>query len=219
MPRQPRLVIPTLPHHITQRGNYRQIVFEKKEDYLKYCEWFREYSQKYGLEVIAFCLMDNHVHFIAVPKEEDSLARTFNAVHMRYSQYKNKKRRVCGHLWQGRFYSCVLDGKHLYRAIRYVERNPVRARIVKLAWEYEWSSARWHIGTDAHEIIYLNRTTMIDRNQWREYLTEEDDKMTADIRLKTQRGLVVGTEEFINQWERKLNRSLACLDPGRPKIK
>jgi hypothetical protein len=87
-------------------------------------------------------LLKNHVHFIAVPMEPYSLAKTFNTLHMRYSQYVNMRNKAAGHLWQGRFFSCLLDERHLYAGLRYVENNPVRAQIVKRAEEYRWSSAR-----------------------------------------------------------------------------
>ena len=99
MPRIARTVASGLPHHITQRGNYRQVIFETDRDYLQYREWLKEYSGKYALDIWAYCLMSNHVHFICVPGQEDSLARTFNLLHMRYSQYLNRRRKMgamCG---------------------------------------------------------------------------------------------------------------------------
>ena len=146
MPRRARIVIPDHPHHVTQRGNNRQIVFFDEEDHRRYCYWINKYAQEYHVEILAYCLMKNHVHFIAVPKDQDGMARLFNTAHMRYAQYLNEKRSTCGHLWQGRFYSCVMDDEHLYYAIRYVEQNPVRAHMVQYPWDYSWSSARWHVG-------------------------------------------------------------------------
>jgi len=137
MPRIARAVAVGYPHHITQRGNYCQIVFEKDEDYLQYLEWLKLYSKRYSLKIWAYCLMQNHVHFIAVPMEPDSLAKAFNTLHMRYSQYINMRNKSAGHLWQGRFFSCVLDERHLYSGIRYIENNPVRARIATRAEEYQ----------------------------------------------------------------------------------
>ena len=90
MPRKPRIVIPELAYHVTQRGNYRQNVFGKDQDYKQYGYWMTAYSSKYGLDILAYCLMKNHVHFIVVPHNKDSLAKTFNAVHMRYAQYYNR---------------------------------------------------------------------------------------------------------------------------------
>jgi len=146
MPRRARVVFEGVVHHITQRGNYRQNVFEDDSDKSKYIEFIREYSEKYGMKIYAYCLMSNHVHFIAAPVKEDSLAMTFKYSNMRYSSYFNRKNKRSGHLWQGRFYSCPLQFEHALEALRYVERNPVRARMVELPWEYEWSSAREHVG-------------------------------------------------------------------------
>ena len=145
MSRIPRPVAVEYPHHITQRGNYQQKVFEEEEDYLCYLEWLYDYSRKYSLNIWAYCLMTNHVHFVTVPMEINSLAKTFNTLHMRYAQYFNKKKKLKGHLWQGRFYSCILDEKHVYASVRYVENNPKRAGIVEAPHEYNWSSAKGRI--------------------------------------------------------------------------
>ncbi len=135
MPRMARVVAVGLPHHITQRGNYRQDVFLNADDKGRYLAWVQEYSVKYNLSILAYCLMQNHIHFIAIPNQPDSLARAFNSAHMRYSQYFNSKLKRRGHLWQGRFYSCVLDESHLVLAARYIERNPVRAGLVEKPWQ------------------------------------------------------------------------------------
>ncbi|MBL7170759.1 MAG: transposase [Candidatus Omnitrophica bacterium] len=81
MPRQSRIVIPDIPHHVTQRGNYKQTVFGQSCDFKKYISWLNEYSKKYNIDVLAYCLMSNHVHFIVVPREENTLARLFNTLH------------------------------------------------------------------------------------------------------------------------------------------
>jgi len=219
MPRQARIVIPKIPHHVTQRGNYRQDVFEEAGDYSRYCIWMGQYAEKYGLKILAYCLMRNHVHFIVVPREAESLARVFNTLHMRYAQYVNHRNEARGHLWQGRFYSCFMDTGHLYHAIRYVERNPVRVGIVENAWDYQWSSARVHAGEAGGKGLIAVDTHKfpMDSMQWKEYLQAEDEPVEEELRLKTQRGLVLGSSKFVKRLEQKLERSLACLNPGRPK--
>ena len=218
MPRQARIVIPNTPHHITQRGNYRQDIFDNESNYKQYSIWINEYAKENNLDILAYCLMSNHVHFIVIPKKEEDLSEVFRTAHMRYSHYLNRQRSVKGHLWQGRFYSCILGDSHLYRAIRYTENNPVRAKIVKNAWEYEWSSAKDHIGCRNNKpLIKLGKYKTIEEKEWKDYLREDDPEMAADIRLKTNRGLVVGTDKFIKKIERTLNRSLKCLKQGRPR--
>ncbi|MCK4881916.1 MAG: transposase [Candidatus Omnitrophica bacterium] len=173
----PRIIVPGLAHHVTQRGNNRQIIFEEADDYLKYCSWMNKYASKNGLEILAYCLMANHVHFIVIPEHEESLSKTFHAADMRYAQFINKKRGSSGHVWQGRFYSCPMNEHHLYRAIRYVEQNPVRGGLVKKAWRYPWSSARWHVGITRIPDIFLQNAELVDKNHWKEYLCEEDEAL------------------------------------------
>ena len=133
------------PHHVTQRGNYSQAVFENDSERLEYLDFLRRYKEERALEVLAWCLMNNHVHLVCVPRRDDSLSKTLHHTHMRYANAANRRRGQQGHFWQGRFYSCVLEGRHLAMAIRYVERNPVRARLVRYAESYRWSSAAFHV--------------------------------------------------------------------------
>jgi putative transposase len=222
MARSARIVAPDYPYHITQRGNYRQAIFENKEDRQKYLSWIDEYSQKYSLSLLAYCLMDNHVHFIAVPRQEDSLSKVFSIVHMRYSQYFNKKMSGSGHLWQGRFYSSVLDETHLLAAVRYVERNPVRSGLVTNAWEWEWSSAAFHTGRSNTEINLedIKEILDIDVTEWEEYLSsEEDEDQINIIRRNTKQGRPVGPPGFIEEIGAKVGRALKTLPRGRPRKK
>ena len=217
MPRIARAVATGFPHHVTQRGNYRKGVFEKEHDYLLYMEWLVNYGRKYSLKIWAYCLMDNHVHFITVPMEHDSMAKTFNTLHMRYSQHINKRHNVSGHLWQGRFFSCALDEGHLYSGIRYVENNPVRAKITNKADEYRWSSAMSHMHGTV-DLVLSNDCPMIETvADWSAYLVErEDGRMTEAIRQNTRTGRPCGGGKFVLRIEELLGRSLNAMPRGRP---
>ncbi len=131
---------------MTQRGTNRQNVFLSRGDRRVYLELLEQNSRQEGLRVLAYCLMPNHVHLIAVPDCEDSLAIVLRRTHGRYAQYWNARKHRSGHVWQNRFYSCPLGRTHLTHALAYVEQNPVRAGMVALAEEYEWSSAAAHLG-------------------------------------------------------------------------
>ncbi len=133
MPRSARIVAPGYFYHITQRGNNHQKIFFDEKDRLYYLKLIEYYSIKLNVEIFAFCLMSNHVHFVVRPDASDGLARTFRCAHMRYAQYFNKKYKKCGHIWQGRYFSCLLDEAYLKSVIRYVECNPVRAKLVSRA--------------------------------------------------------------------------------------
>jgi len=222
MPRIARLVAVGLPHHITQRGNYRQDVFLDDSDREKYLSWIQEYSNKYKLDILSYCLMQNHVHFIAVPEKEDSLAKTFNTAHMRYSHYFNKKLKAQGHLWQGRFYSCVLDEPHLIVAAKYIERNPVRAKIVNKPWQWLWSSAKAHTDNKEQSQIRLKNIFEIIDNMsydaWKYYIDSKEDREAADaIRMHTLTGRPLGTYKFIEALEKRFGRRLVALPIGRPR--
>ena len=222
MPRTARIVIPDFPYHITQRGNYRQDVFEDDEDRVSYLSWINDYSKKYKLSIVAYCLMDNHVHFIAIPRKDDSLAKVFSISHMRYSQYFNKKKKASGHLWQGRFYSCVMDDDYLVTALRYVERNPVRAGIVRKPWQWKWSSAGEHVGQRNGIIDIENITTLIDTSdeEWKDYIDlAENREEVENIRKHTLLGRPLGTEDFIAKLGKRLGKVLSVLPRGRPKRK
>ena len=156
MPRVARIVVPGVPHHVTQRGNNRQTVFFSDDDRRFYLALLKENSERFRLPVWAYCLMPNHVHIVATPADEDSLAKGIGRTNFRYARHINRLRRRCGHLWQNRFYSCALEEVHLWWAVRYVERNPVRAGLVRLPWRYGWSSASAHLGgADASGLLNL----------------------------------------------------------------
>ncbi|HNR30634.1 MAG TPA: transposase, partial [Candidatus Hydrogenedentes bacterium] len=145
MPRTARVVIPGAPHHVTQRGNNRQQVFFEDADYDKYLRLLHEQSRKYGLTIHSYCLMPNHVHLVATPATEEGLANAVGRTHSFYARYFNWRRNQSGHLWQGRFFCCVLDEPHTMAAMLYTERNPVRAGLVQRAWDHPWSSAHAHV--------------------------------------------------------------------------
>lgn len=129
MPRIARIVAPGYPHHITQRGNRRQTTFFSNDDYEAYIDLMGAWCSEYGVEIWAYCLMPNHVHLVAVPKEKDSLNRAIGEAHRRYTRMVNFREGWRGHLWQGRFASYVMDEKYLLACVRYVENNPVRAKL------------------------------------------------------------------------------------------
>jgi putative transposase len=220
MPRLARIVIPNLPHHITQRGNNRAEVFFEERDYRFYLKLLKQYAEKHDLEVHAYCLMKNHVHLVATPLKKESMAITIGRTHHLYAQYINERYERNGHLWQGRFYSTVLDEGHFWQAIRYIERNPVQADYCRQAWNYPWSSAAVHVGTRKTDIL-------VDLEQWRDksagmdwqaHLSLPQDKDTiVRLRSNTHTGRPLGKEDFITRLEEQVGRSLRPPPMGRPR--
>lgn len=220
MPRINRIVVPGEPHHITQRGNNHQDVFFSDDNRQMYLNLLKEQAGKYGLIIHGYCLMTNHVHIIATPKTEESLAKVIGRTHFQYTLYINRIHKRSGHLWQGRFYSCVLDETHFIHALCYTERNPVRAKITNKSWEYPWSSAAVHCGMD-NETSLLDLSlwkNMASYRSWKELLSSpERDETKEALLLNTRIGRPLANDTFINRIERKHGRSLRPKSVGRPK--
>jgi len=214
MPRFARLVLPGVPHHVIQRGNRRQKVFFSDEDKKAYLRILKEQSEIYGVQYWAYCLMDNHVHLIAVPEKKDSLAKGLGEAHKRYTRMINFREKWRGFLWQGRFQSTPMDNDYLYKAVRYVERNPIRAKCVKRAEDFRWSSANAHVNKvkDGFVSSFYFEAEIAD---WSKYLREEDDeKEIQEIRKYTQTGRPMGSDIFIKEIEDKYNISVKRRKPG-----
>ena len=219
MARFPRAVGVGLAHHITQRGINRERVFFTDADRQTYLNWLAEYAAQARLRILAYCLMDNHIHLVAVPEEADSLAVALRRAHGRYSLYLNTRRRRTGHLWQNRFYSCALDEPHLGAALRYVERNPVRASLVIRPEEYEWSSAAAHLrGGGAPAFLdWEFHASFGGVERWSALLAEAEELMEIRrLQRATFTGRPVGDAAFVGKLEAALGRPLALRRAPRP---
>jgi putative transposase len=208
-----------LPHHITQRGNNRTDVFFSDDDRKRYLQITSKYCAEYKLAIWAYCLMSNHVHLLAVPEYNYSLAQGMGRISLIYTQYVNLTGARCGRLWQNRFFSCPISREeYLWAVVRYIERNPVRAQLVKAPWEYPWSSARHHVLGEPDPLVAGAEWLEPERrSEYQSYLAGEDE-LTADlIRSATSTGRPLGGPEFIAELERKLCRVLQPKPGGRPR--
>ncbi len=141
MPRKPRFFLAGVPVHIVQRGNNRQLIFFDTADYRKYLGWLKEGSERYGCTIHAYVLMTNHVHLLATPGDADAVSRMMQYVGRRYVPYINHAYGRSGTLWEGRFKSNAIDTEaYLMTCMRYIELNPVRAKVVEAPDDYPWSS-------------------------------------------------------------------------------
>jgi putative transposase len=217
MGRIARVVIPDFPHHIIQRGNRRQAVFFNNDDKRLYLNILNHYCRKEKVEIWCYCLMDNHVHIIAVPRKSESLAKAIGETHKKYTTVINIRQNWKGHLWQGRFLSYPMGEGYLYFAIRYIERNPVRARIVRKAEDYNWSSAKAHVFQVKDKVLTKFHLESEIQN-WRAYLQEEDKEEDLDkFKNHEKTGRPLGDERFIDKLEQITGRTLRKRKPGRPK--
>jgi len=221
MPRLSRVVFTGIPHHITQRGNRREDVFFSDEDREVYLEWLQTYCEKHDVDVLAYCLMTNHIHLVLVPNSEDGLQRILKPLHMRYAQRINRAKGWKGHLWQGRFFSSPLDDSYLVAAVRYVEQNPIRVGLADKAEDYRWSSAAAHCGLRKDKILchkpeWKSAFTFIE--DWSEWLeVEESAKKLKVLRKHVEKGLPCGADSFVQILGKKIGRVLENRPQGRPK--
>ena len=221
MARLARVAAVGVAYHITQRGNARRKVFEAQSDRLVYLSLLREYARLHQLSLLGYCLMSNHVHLVAIPHRPDSMARALLHANGRYAAYLNTCQGASGHVWQGRYYSCPLDERHLWAALRYAECNPVRAAMLSTPADYPWSSAAAHCSGE-------DRQHILDLEPWRNYWTPPDwqhflhaagggeqEGEADEIRAHTHTGRPLGSSGFVQDLERELGRSLAPHKGGR----
>jgi putative transposase len=219
MPRVARLVVPGLPHHVTQRGNRRQKTFFEDGDYALYRHVLAEGCARVGTRIWAWCLMPNHVHLILVPSNEDGLRAALGEAHRRYTRFVNGREGWHGHLWQERFASFPMDEEWLIACARYVELNPVRAGLVRRPEQWRWSSARAHLGSAPDGVTEL--AALLERvTDWRVLLDggleERELKM---IRSRERTGYALGSPTFLDRLADTLGRPVAPRPRGRPRRK
>ena len=213
MARLPRVVIPGIPHHVTQRGNRRERTFFEEGDYALYLDLLADAARRAHAEVWCYCLMPNHVHIVIVPSDEDGLRRTFRYVHRHYTGFINARMRTTGHLWQGRFGSVAMDEEHLHNAFRYVSLNPVRAGLVRQARDWRWSSVRAHLaGEDDHLVKVAPALERL--GDFARFLAEPIDEAGAfaGLRKAESVGRPIGSAEWIKAMEARTGMKLA---PGK----
>jgi putative transposase len=218
MARLPRLVIPGVAYHVTQRGNRRQQTFFEDADYASYRDLLAQSAEKAGAQVWCYCLMPNHVHIIVVPSDEDGLRRTFADTHRRYTGYVNARNRWTGHLWQGRFGAVAMDEGHLAAAVRYVSLNPVRARLVAHAKDWRWSSVAAHLAEEDDELVSV--APVLERfGRFADFVElDHDEAQWRALRMSETSGRPLGSVDWIEALEAQTGRALKPRKRG-PKPK
>jgi putative transposase len=216
MARLPRLVVPGIPHHVTQRGNRRLPVFFHDSDYRAYKSLLREWCGSTGTEVWAYCLMPNHVHLILVPAHEDGLRAALGETHRRYTRHVNAREGWRGHLWQSRFASFPMDETYLLTCARYVELNPVRAKLVRSPRAWPWSSAKAHLLGKDDGLVSVG-PLLARAPDWKAFLGGDVAAEDAEaIRSHQRTGHPLGGTRFLAHLKRRLGRDVTPRRRGRP---
>lgn len=227
MARLPRLYVPGCPQHVIQRGNARRPVFMDDADRAAYLGWLAEAVRDYKLSLLAYVLMDNHVHLLAVPPAEGVLGRAMQSLGRRYVRYFNDRHHNAGTIWEGRYRATIVDSEHyLLGCMRYIDLNPVRAGMVRDPGAFRWSSYAHHAGavidpliTD-HPIYWaLGNTPFARHEAWRALCAE--GMATADAQTisdATNKGWALGSDAFKAAIADTANRRpVPAKKRGRPK--
>ena len=188
MARRARSITPGLPHHIVHFGRGGRLVFRGSGDYERYLHWLSELAPEGGLKVWAYCLLPTHVHLIVVPESRRALGVTLRTLHTKHSQWLDISYPPGLHGWESRYGSAVIE-EQLAEAVRYVERNPVRAGKVKRAEDYPWSSAAGHCGVREDGVLDPGMPLVGKVPDWSLWLWSRENQEVAErLRGRTHPG-------------------------------
>jgi len=226
MPRLGRVVLPGYPHHIVQRGHNRQAVFAEDADYERYLSDLWELKESCGVRVYAYCLMTNHVHLLVAPETDAGLGWLMKGLAGRTTRYRNRLENRSGTLWESRYKSSIVQtDTYLLACCRYIELNPVRARVTKAPQDYPWSSCRRHLGLERASPLDLDPAwralAETDRTRRRRYGAYLQDAVPPNewalIRDAAQRGQLTGNRKFVDEVARISGRRIELRAQGRPR--
>lgn len=225
MPRPLRPIEAGLIYHVINRGNNRQSVFRKPEDFDAFLRSLAELKARKPFDLYGYCLLNNHFHLLLRPLG-DSVSRIMQSLLVSHTQRYHKHYQSGGHVWQGRFKSPVVkNDEHLLTVLRYIEANPLRAKIVTRAEEYAWSSYRVHGLGEADELVDSLRTyeelshyPAVRQRRWAAMVHRpfEDAALTA-IRRSNETGLPYGDGVWVQRLAKKLDLDLTIRPRGRPR--
>ena len=226
MPRQPRLELPGVPLHVTQRGVNRCAIFLDDADRHHYRRLLREACQREDVAIHAFVLMDNHVHLLLGAAVAGRISSALRRAGQMYVQAFNHRHRRTGTLWQGRFKSSLVDSDaYLLRVMRYIELNPLRAAMVERPEDFRWSSVHTHLGTASDPLITLHPGYLAlgasapERaaayRQWLHAPLDEDELTRIRAYMRQEKAL--GDPRFQAMVAKALNRPVELRASGRPR--
>ena len=223
MARLPRYILPGVPQHVIQRGNNRSPIFCSEKDYLFYLEKLLEASQTHGCQIHSYILMTNHVHLLVTPNEENSISKMQQALGRCYVQYFNYHYHRTGTLWEGRYKATLINSEeYLFTCMRYIEMNPVRARMVQNPAQYKWSSYHYNALGKPDLLITLHQQyDLLGQTSSKRQLayftlcqTVLSPNDLNNIRQQTNKGWILGSERFKNQMKEKISRPLEAKIKG-----
>ncbi len=222
MGRPPRVIVPNYPHHIVQRGHNRNVVFIEPGDYEFYLDTLLEFKKFYGVKVYSWCLMTNHVHLILDPGEyPESISHLMKRLSGRQTRRVNRLENRTGSLWEGRYKLSPIDTvEYLMQCCRYVDLNPVKAKMVEKPEDYRWSSYRAKIGLVASSILDYDQCYLGLQDSKSGYRKFVESGVVSDeydfIRTQLSRNQLTGSSQFVEEIERRCGVRIESRPQGRP---
>jgi putative transposase len=217
MARFPRFVLVGHPQHVIVRGNNREPIFCASEDYQYYLEKLKQACNKHDCDIHAYVLMTNHVHLLLTPHKKDGVSKVIQMLGRYYVQYFNDTYQRTGTLWEGRYKATLIDSEHyVLRCYRYIELNPVRAKMVDHPAEYPWSSYGFNALSEESELVapheLYQRLGNTTKRRGKTYRTLFDvdvpQKTIEEIREATNKSWVLGSDYFKEKIEKNINRPM-----------
>ena len=221
MPRVSRFVLPNVVHHVVACGVNKQNIFRSAIDRETYLRQFAKVAEEEKVLVHGYCLMQNHVHWLLTPTTPSGLARLFQRVHTWWAVTFNRKYQRTGHLFQSRYHSSPLDEQHYWEALRYVELNPKKARLIKQPEAWQYSSARAHLTgqPDSYfNLVPVQTKRAFSVSDWQLFLGTADHNIEHSLRRATAGCRPWGEASWVAGLEKEHRRRLCQLPSGRPPI-
>ena len=203
MPRSPRTDIGEIVYHVINRSNARVQIFNTSDDYHLFEEALTQAKERVDMRILAYCIMPNHWHLIVQPRQDGDLSKFVGWLTMTHTQRWHVAHDSIGtgHLYQGRYKSFLVQSDEYFLWVcRYVERNPLRAKLVKHAEHWQWSSAwRREFGTLQQKLLLSPWSTSKPGDYTRWLNEEESDDILKEIRTSVNRGQPFGSESWRNK--------------------
>ena len=225
MPGPLRPIADGLIYHVINRGNNQQTVFEREGDFLAFLKAIADLKERKPFDLYGDCLMSNPIHMLIRPRE-GSISRIVQGLLVSHTQRYHLFHRSCGHVWQGRFKSPVIqDDDHLLTVLRYIEANPLRAKMVEQAGDYRWSSFPGHGRGESNDLLdpllpyaALAAYPAVRQRRWSAYVhqTPEEAELAA-IRRSNETGLPYGERGWVDRLCRQMKLDLTIRSRGRPR--
>src|SRR3989344_3787814 len=220
MARPLRIDVGDQVYHVINRANGRLKIFEEDWMYQDFEYLLNEMRELYDMRILAYILMPNHWHLLLYPEKDGHLSesmRWLGTAHTR--RYHAQTETIgTGHLYQGRYKSFIVEtDHHLLTVLKYIERNPVRAKLAKQVESWKWGSAFRRFGTTKQRALLADSPVDLPRN-YRTWINEPEPSETlTSIRESIRKGVPYGRDSWRDSMIKRHNLDYTLREPGRPR--